>query len=112
VLWADGYRCVLRSCRRPSRTVDHMRPYAYGFRASRWNLAVLCTEHNEVKSNYWRDRQGRVHYRPICERSDPGRREEIVAGRPLRVVAAEITAAEFRAARSPWRLARLYSRRA
>jgi 5-methylcytosine-specific restriction endonuclease McrA len=98
VLWADGARCILPACRLPSRTLDHIKPYSLGFRASRWNMAVLCPHHNTVKSNYWRARDGRVFYRGW---GASGNREE----------AAAIYAAEVRAARRMVRLARLYLRR-
>ena len=55
-----------------------------------FNLAVLCRAHNRVKSNYWRDPDGYVHYRPFAGAAD-------MAG------AASILRAECRRRRSPLR---------
>lgn len=111
ILRADGGRCILAACRVPTRTVDHVRPYAEGFPFSRWNGASLCTEHNEIKCNYWRARNGRVVWRPLSgtlRSGDQRRVAEILDGRTEREVAGLIAAEEIRLAHRPWRLVKLY----
>jgi 5-methylcytosine-specific restriction endonuclease McrA len=94
ILRVDRWACVF--CGSPDRPeVDHIYPYAWGFCAWRWNLAVLCKFHNEVKSGYYVDRAGRVHYRPWPWAND-------------RAMAAEILARELEARRSPARLVRMF----
>jgi hypothetical protein len=46
--------------------VDHGMPWRAGGRTTPFNLGVLCDEHNEIKLNYWRERNGYVWYRPQC----------------------------------------------
>jgi hypothetical protein len=42
--------------------VDHYRPWIAGFLTTMVNLGLLCDEHNEIKSCYFRERNGRVWY--------------------------------------------------
>jgi hypothetical protein len=82
--------------------LDHIRPWSAGGLTSLFNLAVLCSLHNRVKSNYWRDRDGFVHYRAFTRADDLA-------------IAAAVLRAERRCRRSPlrWlRAARAASRRA
>lgn len=46
--------------------VDHGMPWRAGGRTILFNLGVLCDEHNEIKLNYWRERNGYTWYRPQC----------------------------------------------
>jgi len=69
---------------------DHIRPWASGGLTVLWNGAALCGPHNRVKSNYWVDRDGYVHYRPW---KDAGNKK----------LAAAILAVELRARRNPLR---------
>lgn len=98
-VWAaDRGRCVY--CTRTGlvprthqRHIDHVVPWAAGGLTAAWNLMLLCPHHNLVKSNYWRERNGYVSYRP-------GR-----AGNET--LAAAILAAELRERRNPLRWARM-----
>ena len=90
---ADRYRCVY--CRQKFRRgrgleADHYWPYSCGGLANIFNVFALCKYHNDVKSNYWVDPDGYVHYRPYMVHSDP-------------VLAAAILAAERRHRRNPLR---------
>lgn len=62
VFAADRYRCVYCGSQL-SLQVDHIRPWASGGLSSLLNCMTLCAVHNRVKSNYWIDRDGYVHYR-------------------------------------------------
>lgn len=42
--------------------VDHYRPWIAGFLTVLFNMGLLCDEHNEVKSCYYRERRGYVWY--------------------------------------------------
>jgi hypothetical protein len=44
--------------------VDHGQPWKAGGRTTLFNLGLLCDEHNEIKLNYWRERNGYIWYRP------------------------------------------------
>ena len=94
VLAADRKRCV--ACGSGSQPqVDHYRPWAGGGLTALFNLLILCASCNRTKSNYWRDRDGYVHYRPF-------------AGADDRAAAAAILACERRARWNParwWRAA-------
>lgn len=93
VMAADRGACVY--CRsRAGLQIDHIRPWAAGGLTAVWNLAVLCALHNRVKSNYSRDPDGYVHYRPF------GGHGDIAA-------AAGILRAELRCRRSPLRWLRI-----
>jgi hypothetical protein len=91
---ADRYRCVY--CHEKFRggrglEADHGRPYASGGFSWIFNIFALCKYHNDVKSNYWVDREdGYVHYRPYGVPGDP-------------VLAAAILAAERRHRWNPLR---------
>ena len=94
VMAADRWLCV--ACGSPDRPEwDHVRPDRWGFRATRRNGACLCWVCNHVKSDYWVDRRGVVHYHPWPGFADVAR-------------AAEIYRAEVRASRRLGRMARLY----
>jgi hypothetical protein len=93
MLAADRHRCVFCGSR-AGLQLDHIRPWASGGLTALFNLAVLCAAHNQVKSNYWRDPDGYVHYRPFAGSAD-------VAG------AASILRAERRCRRSPLRWLRV-----
>lgn len=41
---------------------DHYRPWIAGFLTTLFNMGLLCDEHNEVKSCYYRERRGYVWY--------------------------------------------------
>lgn len=43
--------------------VDHYHPWQPGGPTTFFNLGTLCDEHNEIKCNYWRQRDGYVWYR-------------------------------------------------
>jgi hypothetical protein len=43
--------------------VDHWHPWQPGGPTTLFNLGTLCDEHNEIKCNYWRQRNGYVWYR-------------------------------------------------
>lgn len=92
-LLAADRRCVYCG-RRDDPQLDHVRPWSAGGLTTGFNLAVLCGLCNKTKSNYSRDRDGYVHYRPW-----PGF-DDIAA-------AAAILQAELRCRRSPARWARL-----
>ena len=89
VLEADRHRCVFCGSH-AGLQLDHVRPWASGGMTSLWNLVTLCNKHNVLKSNYWRDRDGYVHYRSF-QGSDDVRK------------AAQILAAERRARLNPLR---------
>jgi hypothetical protein len=93
VLAADQHRCVYCGSRAVLQ-VDHIRPWALGGLTALFNLAVLCRAHNLVKSNYWRDPDGYVHYRPFAGAADV-------------TAAASILRAERRCRRSPLRWLRV-----
>jgi hypothetical protein len=42
--------------------VDHWMPWIAGGRTTFVNCSLLCGQHNEIKSCYWRERSGRVWY--------------------------------------------------
>lgn len=42
--------------------VDHGKPWIAGFPTTLLNLGLLCDEHNEIKSCYYRERNGYVWY--------------------------------------------------
>lgn len=42
--------------------VDHYRPWIAGFLTTLFNMGLLCDEHNEVKSCWYRERNGYVWY--------------------------------------------------
>jgi hypothetical protein len=42
--------------------VDHYRPWIAGFLTTLFNMSLLCDEHNEMKSSYYRERNGYVWY--------------------------------------------------
>jgi hypothetical protein len=93
---ADMYRCV--ACHRGAGQIalqlDHYRPWAGGGPSSMANLMTLCAGCNRVKSDYWRDDDGYVHYHPFHN----ARNE---------VMARAILAAERRARRNPLRWLRM-----
>jgi 5-methylcytosine-specific restriction endonuclease McrA len=67
VMRADRYRCVWcggGGVVKGDLHADHIRPWAGGGLTAIWNLMTLCSECNILKCNYWRDRDGYVHYRP------------------------------------------------
>jgi hypothetical protein len=74
--------------------VDHAKPWIAGFLTVLPNLGLLCDEHNEVKSCYYRERSGYVWYH------GGSRTPERVA------MAASITAVVRRRSRNPLRLLR------
>ena len=41
---------------------DHYRPWVAGFLTTLFNMGLLCDEHNEVKSCYYRERSGYTWY--------------------------------------------------
>ncbi len=96
VFAADRYACVYCGACGPDVVlqVDHVRPWSRGGLTSLFNCMTLCAEHNLVKLNYWRDRDGYIWYRP-SERS-----AEKIA------VAAMILAAERARRWNPFRLLR------
>jgi HNH endonuclease len=62
VLAADQYRCVW--CHKQEMlSVDHIRPWSKGGLAVFWNLMVLCSACNTLKSNCWVARDGYEFYR-------------------------------------------------
>jgi hypothetical protein len=73
--------------------VDHGKPWIAGFLTVLPNLGLLCDEHNEIKSCYYRERSGYTWYHG-------GTRT------PERVMAAEIARVARRRARNPLRLLR------
>ena len=89
VMIADRHKCV--SCGERGRVVaDHYCPWAGGGLSILGNAMTLCWGCNSVKLNFWRDRDGYVHYRN--------------KGNPAAMArAAEILAAERRARRNPFR---------
>jgi len=89
---ADRGRCVYCGSRWRLQ-VDHIVPWSLGGVTCLWNLALLCGQHNRVKSNLWVSRAGRVYYRPFTGSAD-------------QVQAIAIAAAERRARRSPARWVR------
>jgi hypothetical protein len=75
---ADGHMCGF--CRSSGGIqLDHVRPWSLGGRTCFWNMMTLCAYHNQVKSNYWVDRDGYVHYRPWEGYHRPGLAAEILA---------------------------------
>lgn len=65
VLAADRRRCLYCGAGVKNGPIDHILPWAAGGRTWLWNLAVLCTYCNTVKSNYW-------HRAPYAYRPFPG----------------------------------------
>jgi 5-methylcytosine-specific restriction endonuclease McrA len=63
VLAADRRRCVYCGAK-DELQVDHGRPWARGGMATLFNCFALCKRDNRVKSDYWKDRDGTVHYHP------------------------------------------------
>jgi len=67
VFRADRYRCVncgyLGGQVKGDLHADHIRPWRGGGLTAIWNLMTLCAECNMIKCNYWRDRDGFIHYR-------------------------------------------------
>lgn len=59
--------------------LDHFRPWSRGGRTSFWNFLTLCGYHNRVKSNYWEDRGGYVHYRAFDGYDRPNLARSILA---------------------------------
>lgn len=51
---------------RTSLELDHYFPFSRGGLLIVWNLFLLCPHCNIIKSNYWRDRRGKVFYRPFA----------------------------------------------
>jgi len=90
---ADRHRCCYCHSRHEPQ-VDHIRPWSLGGLSAAWNLAILCGHCNRVKSDYWRHRDGDVHYNPWEGHGDMH-------------LAAMILARELRHRRSPLRWARL-----
>jgi HNH endonuclease len=78
VLAADRYTCVFCG-HRAGLQIDHIRPWASGGLTSLFNLMVLCGPCNRVKSNYWRDRDGYVHYRSFPGSGNEQRAAAILA---------------------------------
>lgn len=70
---------------------DHRMPWKVGGRTTLLNFGVLCDEHNEIKCNYWRERNGYVWYR---YRDNP----------ELMAQAADITRVVIWRSRNPMRL--------
>jgi hypothetical protein len=70
---------------------DHRKPWKIGGRTTLFNMGLLCDEHNEIKCNYWRERNGYVWYR---YRDNP----------ELTALAAEITRVVIYRSRNPLRL--------
>ena len=112
VLATDRYRCLYcgitsrELAAMPARTgkdgrlvprrlhVDHGCPWRAGGLTVLLNLAALCDEHNEIKLNWWRERNGYVWYRPE-------------ARTPERVALAELITRTVRRRRwNPFRLLR------
>jgi len=55
-------RCV--SCReRGPLQIEHIMPWSRGGLNSMWNFTLLCAAENNLKSDYWVYRGGRVYYR-------------------------------------------------
>lgn len=62
VYFADGYSCCY--CDSGGQLqIDHVRPWSLGGLTALWNLATLCGRCNRVKSDFWIERDGFVHYR-------------------------------------------------
>jgi 5-methylcytosine-specific restriction endonuclease McrA len=74
---ADRRRCV--ACKsRIDLNVDHVRPWAGGGLTTLWNCMTLCGRCNRVKSNYWQDRDGYVHYRGYPGSADAHAAEQVL----------------------------------
>lgn len=67
---ADRNRCVFCPARAYLQ-VDHFLPWALGGLSSLANLMLLCEYHNRVKSDYWVDGDGYVHYHPWADANNP-----------------------------------------
>ena len=93
MLAADRGRCAWCG-NREDLEVDHVRPRAHGGLDLPRNLMCLCHRHNRVKSDYYRDRDGFIFYRPFPGFEDRG-------------LAAAILRCELRARRNPLRWLRL-----
>lgn len=66
VLRADRYRCAWcggGGLVKGDLHVDHIRPWRGGGLTAIWNLMTLCSACNLIKCNYWKDRDGFIHYR-------------------------------------------------
>lgn len=74
---ADRYRCCYCGSA-GNLQLDHVRPWSKGGLTSLWNMTCLCAYHNQVKSNYWITRDGRLSYRPF-----PGADNEALAAQIL-----------------------------
>lgn len=66
VFAADRYTCVACGARWGIEATmmhpDHVRPWAGGGLTVLLNMMTLCEHCNLVKSNYWMDRDGYIHY--------------------------------------------------
>jgi hypothetical protein len=93
VLFADRHRCVACRSRGPFN-IDHYRPWGGGGLTALHNMMTLCVRCNKVKSNYWRDDDGYVHYHPFMGSDNSG-------------MARKILSRERRARRSPVRWVRM-----
>jgi len=78
VLEADRHACVFCGSG-AALQLDHVRPWASGGLTSLWNLVTLCGSCNRVKSNFWRDRDGYVHYRSFHDSDDVRKAAAILA---------------------------------
>ena len=95
ILIADRGRCAVCGDRAGVQ-VDHIVPWSVGGVGCLWNCMLLCPYHNQVKSNYWKARGGRIVYRNTWQ------------GRKAAPQAAKILAAERIQRLSPWRWLRAY----
>lgn len=73
--------------------LDHVRPWSRGGLSVMWNMMTLCGPCNRIKSNYWVDRDGYVHYRVFA---DSGSKKLTAEVRDSQRIAAEILAYELR----------------
>lgn len=58
--------------------VDHGMPWRAGGRTTVLNLTALCDEHNEIKLNWWREKNGYIWYRPENRTPETLRMAEII----------------------------------
>jgi 5-methylcytosine-specific restriction endonuclease McrA len=70
--------------RKLSLQLDHCFPFGDGGLLILWNLFLLCPSCNEIKSNYWKYRSGKVTYRPFAGRGDRGEAARILRRERLR----------------------------
>ncbi len=63
---ADRYRCCYCG-ERVGLQLDHVKPWSRGGLSALWNLMLLCSRCNRVKSNYWVAKDGYVFYRPFMD---------------------------------------------